>query len=272
MTPITQIVCFSCANLFPDMESNEIICPECGFAVQRDLYQRLLSYASYAVGFGYHYRLAYENQIHKQQGRVRYALTFDQIWVFAAVAALSGIIGNASYDLIKMVIRKIRSKRVQIAVIPDDSEFVRILESDERFSTFLQYIENFDTDYRQGIHFQVAQALIEEMTAHEFARLWPHNNDGTPQRLSEEELRQIYKKAIIVVNSREKPGKRDFEGFWENINTPYSSKGRNTRTASKRAKKAAPQALSEDITNKSAKPKTRTTLPPIKKRGKKTGE
>ncbi len=193
-------------------ELNEIICPECGFTVERDTFERLMKYASEAMRFGYHYRLVYEDD-YRKEGRLssRYALSPLGIALsFAAIAALSGVIGNISYDIIKKVIQKIKEKSSN----PDDSsaKSYNILNNEEEFRVFTMYIEDFHNDLQNVIP-EIAAAVIREMIVDKTLEL----EDLGADLKGEKDPVYYLLQASIQVRRKKKPHSTDFADFWKKI-------------------------------------------------------
>jgi hypothetical protein len=106
-----EILCLSCAHVFLSRKGTNAhvaVCPKCGRSTNLSEFDELYRDAARILRYGHSYRAIFERQI-KEQGEIRSraSLADAPSWlVFATVAALSGIIGNASYDLIKHAIRR----------------------------------------------------------------------------------------------------------------------------------------------------------------------
>lgn len=224
MVQSTQLICFNCANLFSYEGGSNIVCPECAFSINRKVYNRLINYASEAAEYGYLYRQTYEKDFHKGKLNSRYQISFDEIWIFAALAALSGVIGNATYDLIKIAINKIRRKRAEFTKASIFVSASRVLGNEEQFKLFLRYIEEFHKQGLKGLPDEVAIAILEEMFVDETVKLLPRGSDGEHRVASKEELIEIHRQALVNVASKKKPKKKDFEKFWEEMENSDVSK------------------------------------------------
>ena len=105
-----MMLCLSCAAVFKKT-TNTSSCPDCGREVDFDKFNKMLRSAKSAVYFGYMYPKAYEKQ-RREKGKVttKYRLIDpDLLLQFIGIAAISGIIGGASYDIVKKIARKIIS-------------------------------------------------------------------------------------------------------------------------------------------------------------------
>src|SRR4051794_27863134 len=101
--------CLSCGDEFKENKTNRLRCPRCKKEISRKKYGELFHYSAECVQLGIIYRVQYEQQL-KEFGQIRsrYALLPPPDWVvFAGMAALSGIIGNASYHAVCSVLRRI---------------------------------------------------------------------------------------------------------------------------------------------------------------------
>lgn len=212
---ITQTICFNCAHLF--QSSNEIItCPECSFTIERDRYEKLINYASDAVEFGYHYRQTYEDDLQAGELNVRHALVFDDIWIFAGLAALSGIIGNAAYDVLKIVIRKLREKRAEVIEYDMVQQALKNLENEEELRLFLQYILDYHNSL-ENVDAQVKGVIIEEMIIDVLLEDPSTADENIRSLANRKDRKRLLEKAIKQIASRERPTKADFKDFWKGL-------------------------------------------------------
>lgn len=152
-----MILCLHCAHVFEDAAC----CPQCHSVVDKSQYGSLLRKAGDYIRFGYDYRKRYEEQF-KEKGKIelKFALKESaEIINWIGLAVLSGVIGGASWDLIKLVCRKIteqiRSEEVN-EIINDDTKL------EEMKSFLLEYHCNF-----KGVKAEVRDAILEEFMAHE---------------------------------------------------------------------------------------------------------
>lgn len=138
---ITEFICFNCANLFADTREVILICPECGNAIDRTAHEKLLEYAADAVEYGYHYRQIYEEDLKQGDIEGANAIVFDDIWMFVALAGLSGVIGNATYDAIRLAIRKISERRLALKddqlAIEAVKDVLKLIDNEQDFALFL---------------------------------------------------------------------------------------------------------------------------------------
>lgn len=261
MRHITQILCFNCAYISPDTEDAEIICPKCGFTTERDSYQKIIQYAAEVVEFGYHYRLTYERDLDEGKldapnVRIRYALSIEVIWVFVALAALSGVIGNATWDFIKAVIKEIINSQTETNNRTRYESISRMLENEERFGTFIQYIQEYHRKGINALHPKVAEAVAEEMIVDEAVSLFPYDRNGMLVPLSQEELVDIYKRALAIkVASKKMPEENELAGFWKGVPNDSSNMNKLANTEWARSRKL-PSKANRTASKKSLKKKS----------------
>ena len=107
------ILCLQCATVFVSKAEEVAACPHCASPTDVAEFQCLYSEASRVLMLGHMYRAVYEDQ-YAQEGEITsmYSLHDPESWcVFASIAALSGVIGNASYDIVKTVIKRLHAGR-----------------------------------------------------------------------------------------------------------------------------------------------------------------
>ncbi len=153
-------LCLSCASIIDNGNS----CSACGSPISRD-YDIIVSAAKSSVEFGILYRNYYESQL-TRNGEISSKASIvppDQWLVFIGIAALSGIVGNASYDLIKSVIRKIISKAKREGGESCFTEFQ--LESSHGIEIFIEYIREYN-EGMPNVSPEVRSAIVEEILIH----------------------------------------------------------------------------------------------------------
>jgi hypothetical protein len=134
-------LCLSCANVF-SATAKQAICPVCGDQLDVNLFLRLMVYSRLAMRFGYQYRKAYSRDLLKGPIRTKYLLKdFGDWFAFVGLAVLSGVIGNASYDLIKHLVWKFcRERAVSDRVM--QKPFSHIEFDDAEIEKLIGYVED----------------------------------------------------------------------------------------------------------------------------------
>lgn len=167
-TQLRFVICLNCAETFRAPVPHEK-CPACGVPFDPSRFLRLLYWGRNAFEFGYQYRTVFEADYKEARAcNARYQLdSVSDIAAFAAVAALSGIIGNASYDLLKVVFRKIRraARRLPAA---EYTVLDEVLATEAGRKKFLEYIHDYARGFVRQRNRQVKAAIEEEIAAHCF--------------------------------------------------------------------------------------------------------
>lgn len=157
-------LCLSCATLAVGGHDREL-CPTCGEAVDRRRVERALDVADFIVRYGYHYRRHYE----EDGVETRALIDFDAIWIFVGAAVLSGLLGNAAYDLVKAAIGRIIESYESLRPGKDTSPLRRLLIDEQAYYEFADYLE----EYLRGmpeLDPAIRPAIAEEVLVHEITR------------------------------------------------------------------------------------------------------
>lgn len=214
-------ICFQCACVFPQKSNMTIECPDCHYQADPQTYENLLAYATDAVNYGYHYRLLYENEYEYDTSlSTRASILVEEIWTFCALAALSGIIGNAAYDLLKTVILKIVGQFKQKNDSHQVEQIIKILEDPTQFELLMRYLKDFHNGM-PGLNPTVKRAILEEMEVDALSQaiipaLTRTSSRGSKKYSSEEIANRImsqYRSKHQKANKS--PERGDFEDFWQ---------------------------------------------------------
>ena len=111
---LSATLCLGCATWSCIVKKgNCYVCSVCGYTIACSSYRNLVNYAANSVYYGYLYREAYEKQLAKKKRITTCHALADPsaLLVFCALAALSGVIGNASYDLVKKIVKRLASSQ-----------------------------------------------------------------------------------------------------------------------------------------------------------------
>ncbi|SEL08510.1 hypothetical protein SAMN04487787_10674 [Kosakonia sacchari] len=164
---------------------------------------------------GVRYRQFFEEQV-KSNGKVNsYAslIPSEQWLVFIGVAALSGVIGNATYDLVKVIIKKIIEK----AKAEGANEIAEEYDSDEKIEILIVQINEY-INFPEKIHPEVLRGIKEEELVDDYMYGFSEimeikdNMKITPEEV-EEEIKKIKNRKSKVKSINEK----NFAHFWDNI-------------------------------------------------------
>ena len=216
-------LCLQCATLLPSGTEELIFCPACGFSIQRSTFQQLFDYASDAIEIGFHYRRKCEVEgITNKRSSLP---PLSEIWVFVALAALIGIIGNATYDLVKKTIRKIipTQGKAREETKRTTGSFLD-LEDDSFLNLFIEYMSDFHNGFN-NLPPDLRDYLDEELLVHQMVRLSDDEvfedylSKGLKEKSEEEKKAFLVTpiKALRVVEKRRIPSTEDFIGFWKKL-------------------------------------------------------
>lgn len=181
-----RFLCLNCANLLSREEIVDGSCPVCGVPVDIAELEKLYEFAAETYYYGHQYRLVYEEQFKQTEHRMRYSLEFAGeafAWVMLAVA--SGVLGNAAYDLLKLVVSKIRAD-VEAGKLSDRDYGPLLTLSDEELGNILYSAEQYLSGMN-GLTEEVRLAIAEEIAADAIAH---------DPKLGEEMLKLMSKKAV----------------------------------------------------------------------------
>lgn len=220
----TSALCFGCAHIFAENEKGRfVICPKCGFKLGRGRFNKIINYCYEAVRYGYDYRLAYEEHLEercKDEGSsVAFCLAApEQALVFVAAAVASGIIGNAAYDAVKLVIKKLKESFQDSGNNLKVSESLRVIEDEYEFEKFKKYIQDFHEGFKV-VDEKVVRAIIEEVIADKMScrveRIIRNGTDPTAPEAIKKDLR----KSMLAIKKREVLQQSEFRNTWISIDS-----------------------------------------------------
>jgi hypothetical protein len=240
------ILCLQCAHVYQTDAGETLECSECGMTMLRYQYEKLIQYSREAAGFGHIYRTMYEAAKKQGDRNTRAQIQLHDAWAFAALAVLSGIIGNASFETVKLVIRKLlaafkeettNAKRRSFAALQDDAEISRFLANLTDFTSGMKEIDPW-----------VKNVIVEEMIADQGCMLIGYGeeqkklpNEDQPRWVTKDEVIALIKQIIDSATITEKPKEEDLNGLWQMIVQPgppmvaLTGEGKPKRTRSKAA-------------------------------------
>lgn len=213
---LTHYICFNCATIFPIVDDEAMTCTECGYIIEPDLYDKIINYAFEAVYYGHDYREKYEEQIN-DRGEIteRYCLHEPStILCFLAIAALSGVVGNLSTELVKKAFKTIlnKVKNCKEDIGQNKVSFLKDAEID----VYIQQVNVFHNDF-QGIDPSVKAEITKEIFIHELIDSLLPEMKKKNMEITEKMIFEIVKQTFDRVKTRQKLSKQDFENFWKAI-------------------------------------------------------
>lgn len=141
-------------------------CSSCGYEFDPSSYERVASYAQKAVHFGFQYRRTFEEDV--AAGRdTRPAIGLDDALLFAGIAAVSGIIGNLSTDVVRWAVAKLLNRRGASTRTKAVDPLV-----------FIAYIEEFHLHGISRLPPEVADRVVEEILVDERVSVLTSSSGG----------------------------------------------------------------------------------------------
>lgn len=160
---------FLCLNCGEINQNEELCCRNCGSELDTKEYNHLMKYSKRAFEYGFDYRLAYEEQV-KNYGEVKVKFSLvspENYQTWMAAAALSGMIGNLAYDLVKYVGKKIieQLKTKEEPLNYSEKIIIEIISDNNKLIQFTNYIQGYYKG-NSKLNKEVEKAIIEEEIVH----------------------------------------------------------------------------------------------------------
>lgn len=218
-------ICFHCASIY-EMEDGEIlVCPICGRSILSSEYERVMQNIRQAVFGGWTCRVEYEEA--EDAGKRYYTEHCGEILNFVAVAVVSGLIGNMSYDIVKKIFTKIGSYLKLSKKSHEDETLIDFLESSEKIKKFSEYISAYYDEYER-VDTETRNAIMEEVFVDHVSHIMDSlikikHKDIDIDKVMEDSphtREEIMKMVLEIRNKVNTPKleKSDFEEFWDDIN------------------------------------------------------
>lgn len=160
----THALCLLCGEVIDFPMDQEARCSECGAEIDRKELLRLYEYAAEVYYYGVQYRRYYEDAYAESDKPPKPSLLFDgEAFAWIMLAALSGVVGNAAYDLVKSIISRVREDAAAGKFPARDLSPMLELSDDE-----LGELMDSAREYRNGMDGltrEVRAAIAEEIVA-----------------------------------------------------------------------------------------------------------
>jgi hypothetical protein len=147
----TDALCFACTYAFRVGRDEDVVCPRCQHVEPRRIYEDVMERAAMAVRFGYQYPAVYARDRAAGHTNERYCLVeLPPVVTWIALAALSGVVGNATFDAIKAAVRRIVNASTELtgALDPRASESI---SEDTTLRDFCSAVQAYDERLRLGL-------------------------------------------------------------------------------------------------------------------------
>lgn len=220
----THLLCLTCGSLNErSTQSIAQVCRECDGSLEPEQLLRLYEYAAEVYYYGRQYRVYYERAYEHGDNPPKPHLGFDgEAFAWAMLAALSGVLGNASYDAIKAVISKVRADISSGRVVSKD--YTPLLElTDAQLGELMDAARTY-CNGMDGLTKEVQAAIIEEIVANtvthdpalaeEMAKLMERKNIKPKHR---KRFVELLRNALVRPKYRNKPQSGAFNDLWSKL-------------------------------------------------------
>lgn len=218
-----RLLCLSCASLLDYAEVVDGHCPVCSAPIDVEELLKLYEYAAETHYYGHQYRVVYEKQFSETDEGPRFSLQFaGEAFGWIMLAMLSGVVGNAAYDSLKIVISRIRDDVAAGKISDRDYSHLLTLSDDELGEILLsakEYIsgmEGLTREVREAIAEEIAADAVahEPKIAEEMMRLM---SKKTVKPKDRQRFAQLMRHAIVKQQKRSKPNLRKLQDAWTKV-------------------------------------------------------
>ena len=218
----THALCTACATLVETHSAGATICTSCKTEIESPSNSIAYRYAEATIYYGYQYRSLFE----RQKGDLnapKYSLSFlGEAFTFIALAAVSGVVGNLTYDVVKAALVRIRDQAKEKSDRGADYKSLGELTDDD-----LDRIYEYSKSYAQAfedLEKAIRDDLVEEMMADAMGDAVAHNPDLlkilVKKKSSTKEQKKVVKAITAAMKKQpyaQKPPASSFQGFWNKL-------------------------------------------------------
>lgn len=155
-----RAICLSCATVFQSDYESDLDCVSCGRIIPRQRYTRLVRSAAAAARYGFQYRDRYRADAQNGPLHSRYCLAaLDAVFTWIALAVISGVLGNASWESIQKVIKKILDSNATMTG-ESHNAVIELIEDTDKLERFATDVLAFNRRVR--IESDLIEAAVEE--------------------------------------------------------------------------------------------------------------
>lgn len=215
-------VCTSCATLNEGGLEGAHACTKCGAHLDSPSSSALYRYAEATIYYGYQYRSLFERQ-KGEPNPPKFSLSFiGEAFTFVALAAISGVIGNLAYDIIKSAMVRIRDQAREVEVEGRGYEALAALTDDdldliyEYSKSYVQAFEDLERTIREDIQEEIMADAVGDAVAQN-----PELLNILAIRECSEEDTSAFVEAITAAMKKQpytqKPSASAFKNFWARL-------------------------------------------------------
>lgn len=216
--PFGAVLCTSCGKLIAAGDRMEVQCPACDANTSMATVDALRNYAAEVIYYGYQYRSIFERSSSRDVPKL--SLSFaGEAFLWVAVAMLSGIVGNASYDLVKSVVCRLRDDAGQMT--SSDPSYERLASvTDEELERMFEYARDYHDEMKRvsdGVKAQIIEEIISDAVAHDpeiSAELMTLMQKKSIKPKHRRKAIELYRTALARSTARARPTANDLNNFW----------------------------------------------------------
>lgn len=217
------LLCLTCGSLNARSEPQPSLCHECEAPIDTERLLRLYEYAAQVYYYGRQYRIYYERAYESDSNPAKPSLQFaGEAFAWVMLAVLSGVLGNASYDAIKLVIAKL-ADGVAAGKLPS-RDYTPLLElTDDKLGELVDAAQTY-CGGMEGLTREVRTAIVEEimadvaaydpLVAEEMVKLMQRKTIKPKHR---KRFAALLRNAIAGLRNRTKPLPGAFTGLWSRL-------------------------------------------------------
>lgn len=219
----THLVCLECGCINARAADEAVACRECDAVIEPSRILQLYEYAAEVYYYGRQYRLYYERAYAESKQPPKPSLAFaGEAFAWLMLAVLSGVAGNASYDAIKAVVRKIKDGVADGRLPARDPS--RLLElNDDELGELVDAARVY-CDGMEGLTREVRAAIVEEVIADAVAHS-PLLADEMTKLMQRKVVKPKHRKkfaellrlAVVQSRQRSKPPTSALAGLWSRL-------------------------------------------------------
>ena len=216
----TRALCLSCGEIADFPQEQIASCTECGAELDRKAILRLYEYAAETYYYGVQYRRYYEEAYAKDDRPPKPSLLFDgEAFAWVMLAALSGVVGNAAYDLVKAVANRV-FEDVAAGKLPTRNYSPMLELSDDELGEIIGSAREYRNGM-DGLTKEVRAAIAEEIVAdsvshnpaiaNELMKLMRRDKVTQKHR---KRFAELFRKSMVAHQQRSRLSASSFSGLW----------------------------------------------------------
>ena len=219
----TKLMCLACGALTERTPEPIFPCTECSAEIDTPKLLRLYEYSAEVYYYGRQYRMYYELAYANSKNPAKPSLGFaGEAFAWVMLTVLSGVIGNAAYDTIKVIVARIRDE-VAAGRLPA-RDYSRLLElSDDELGELVDAARQY-CGGMEGLTKDIRSAIVEEILADAISHD-PHVAGEMAKLMQKKQIKDKHRKrfagllrgAMVRSKERTQPKPGAFSGLWSRV-------------------------------------------------------